>query len=408
MASAPPQFPPGLLRRSGAARTAYFTRYTMGHAHLQAALTTVVRALCQPPDTFTPVLLVIGPAGVGKTTLLHAVAREVTRQLRPTLAADPGRLPCVSLVADVPAAGSFSWKEYCHTALVAMHEPLVERKVALPEHPTPLLDGVQVLLAQRGSEALLRRALVQAATHRAPAAFLVDEAQHAALIVGGRKLQQQMDYLKRLADATGVPHVLFGNYGLCLLRNLSGQLGRRTEDVHFRRYDVTRPQDVADFRDVVLSFQCQLPLPTQPDLLADWEYLYLHSVGCVGLLKGWLKRALARALEEGAPTVTHAALRQAAPPPSKSTQVLKEALEGEAQLAELDEGADLRGAEAELRGLLRLGTSYSLSTIATATAPPPTATLPRPPRARRPVGVRIPARDPVREVALADEEARTG
>ncbi|HVB11461.1 MAG TPA: ATP-binding protein [Bacillota bacterium] len=395
-----------MLRRSNAARLAYFTRYTMGHAQLQAALSTVVRALGQPADTFTPVVLVIGPAGVGKTTLLHAVSREVTRQVRPTLAADPGRLPCVCLVTDVPASGSFSWKEYCHSALVAMHEPLIERKVPLPEGAPPRLDGAHLLLGQRGSEALLRRALVQAAKHRAPTAFLVDEAQHAALIVGGRKLQQQMDYIKRLADATGVPHVLFGNYGLCLLRNLSGQLGRRTEDVHFRRYDAARPQDVADFRDVVLSFQCHLPLPTQPDLLTDWEYLYLRSVGCVGLLKGWLKRALARALEEGAPTVTPAVLRRAAPPPSKSTQVLKEALEGEAQLAELDEDADLRGAEADLRRLLRLGAGSAQGV--TATVPSPAAELPRPPRVRRAVGVRAATRDPVRGSASHDAEGRAG
>jgi hypothetical protein len=200
-----------------------------------------------------------------------------------------------------------------------------------------------------------------------------------------------MDYLKRLADATGVPHVLFGDYGLCLLRNLSGQLGRRTVDLHFRRYDATRPPDVDDFRDVVLSFQCHLPLPRPPDLVAQWEELYLRSVGCVGLLKGWLGRALAAALEDGAPTLTPAALRRAAPAPSKSLQVLKEALEGEAQLAELDEAADLRAAEAELRTLLRLGTRA----VPAASGPPATPPAARAARRRRAVGVRRAARDPV-------------
>jgi hypothetical protein len=195
-----------------------------------------------------------------------------------------------------------------------------------------------------------------------------------------------------LADATAVPHVLVGNYGLCLLRNLNGQLGRRTTDVHLRRYDATRPQDVADFRDVVLSFQGRLPLAEPPNLVDDWEHLYVRSVGCVGLLKAWLTRALGRALECGESTLRPADLRRAAPPPSKSQVVLQEALEGERLLAELDPAADLRAAEATLRGLLGLDTrSGPGGHAAPADGPAPVSM-----GSRRRVGQRRPTRDPVR------------
>lgn len=377
-------FPRGLLRRSKHVRLAYFATYTIGHTIIVDALDAVLRAITQPIDTWTPVILVIGPAGVGKTTLVRAVERELARRLRQELAADPGRLPYVSIASDVPEAGSFNWKDFCLLGLEAMNEPLIERKVYLPP-PATLAAGIQSAPNPRTPANILRRALVAAFIHRAPAAFLVDEAQQMAMIAGARKLQHQMDYIKRLADTTRVPPVLVGNYGLCALRNQSAQLGRRTREVHVRRYDATRPRDEADFRDIVLSFQYHVPVTEQPDLIADWEYLYVRSVGCIGLLKQWLLDALDRAVEAGATTITRADLERTAPPPSKSKKVLEEALEGEAKLAELDPEADPRAAEAELRALLQLPLPSDR----------PSMTRPNGDVGARRPGERKPVRDPV-------------
>jgi len=198
-----------------------------------------------------------------------------------------------------------------------------------------------------------------------------------------------------------VPTVLVGNYGLCLLRNQSAQLARRTTDVHFRRYDATRAQDAADFQDIVLSFQQHLPLAEPPNLLEHWDYLYVHSVGCIGLLKQWLLEALDHAVQVGATTLTRADLERAAPPPSKSKKALEEALDGEAALAELAPEADRHAAEAELRAMLRLPMAAA---AAAASNPPATPNSPAPRRRRRP-GERLPARDPV---APADSAAAAG
>jgi hypothetical protein len=131
----------------------------------------------------------------------------------------------------------------------------------------------------------------------------------------------------------------------------------------------------------------------QPDLLAEWEYLYLRSVGCIGLLKQWLLDALDDAMEQDAGTLTRATLERTAPLPSKSKKVLEEALEGEAKLAELDPDADPRAAEMELRVLLRLAPSPAQSPSATGLAMSAK-------QARRP-GERKPARDPVAPDAAA-------
>lgn len=386
-------FPRALLARSPQARRTYFASYTMGHALIQAALAAVLRSIMQPIDTWTPVTFVIGPVGVGKTTLVRAVERELTRRLRRSLLANPGRLPVASMVSEVPESGSFNWKDFCLAGLEALHEPLIGRKIHLP--PATLLtptDGPTVVTARTPAH-VMRRALIAALRHRAPSVLLIDEAQQLAMVTGSRKFQHQMDYLKRLADATGVPPVLVGNYGLCLLRHQSAQLSRRTTDVHFRRYDVTRSQDAADFQDIVLSFQQQLPLTEPPELTRHWEYLYVRSVGCIGLLKKWLLDALDQAIETQAPTITRGDLERSAPLPGASKKVLEEALDGEAILAELGPDADVRAAEAELRTLLRLPTALDPART-TVRSRGPSEGAPGSPQRRRP-GERKPRRDPV-------------
>src|SRR3989304_9628642 len=98
---------------------------------------------------------------------------------------------------------------------------------------------------------------------------------------------------------TGTPHVLIGTYELPGLANKSAHLTRRSIEIHFGRYHVESAEDLLAFKSVLLTFQRHLPLAVEPDLVGRHEYLYEGSVGCVGVLKNWLNRALAAVLAEG-------------------------------------------------------------------------------------------------------------
>ena len=99
--------------------------------------------------------------------------------------------------------------------------------------------------------------------------------------------------------------------------------------------------DAQVFQSVVWALQRQLPVEQEPPLLEHWEFLYARSIGCIGLLKMHLNRALNLALAEDAKTVTLAHLRKTAPSETRVELALRIALESEAELTEA-EGADER------------------------------------------------------------------
>ena len=100
-------------------------------------------------------------------------------------------------------------------------------------------------------------------------------------MASGRKLQDQLDCIKSLANMGDTVHVLVGTYELLAFRNLSGQLSRRSADIHFRRYRIDSETDVRAFKSVLWDFQRHLPLSQEPDLLRHWQYCYERTIGCV-------------------------------------------------------------------------------------------------------------------------------
>lgn len=372
MSPASPGFPCDLLVRPASERLAHFKRYTVAHPLQKAAHEALLRAIREPAGA--SLVVVVGPTGVGKTTLRLKIEQELIREALPALDADHGRIPVASVEAAAPDSGQYNWRDFYLRGLAALDEPLVGHKVDLddPASRRAVTARTKVVTAD------LRRAFEQALRQRRPAAFLIDEAQHLAKMRSGRRLQDQMDCIKSLASLTGTAHVLLGTYELLVCRNLSAQLTRRSIDIHFPRYQPHDPEDILAFKRVLVSFQRQMPLAEEPDLAARWAYCYERSVGCVGVLKDWLTRALDAALREGASTLTPRHLDRHALTLAQCAALAKETHDGE---AELREPAD---AAARVRGLLGLGVGLA---DGGADAPPR-------PGHRRP-GERAPQRDPV-------------
>ena len=66
--------------------------------------------------------------------------------------------------------------------------------------------------------------------------------------------------MKSIANRTGTVHVLFGTYDLLALRNLNGQLSRRSIDVHLARYRAEVPEERQIFSNILETFERELTL----------------------------------------------------------------------------------------------------------------------------------------------------
>jgi hypothetical protein len=380
-------FPIELLSRAKADRIAYFRDKIIGHPHLIEAREQLCRAIWEPASA--GLIAVYGPSGVGKTTLRLHVERRVTEALRAQLEEDRGRLAVIGLEAVAGESGDFNWRDFYKRLLWAASEPLVDQKVlyTMPGEARP--GRRNVVLMDRATAPELRYAVEQMLQYRRPAAVLVDEAQHFKRVASGRRLSDQLDTLKSLASLTRVVHVLLGTYELLAVTELSGQLNRRTIDIHFERYHVDRAEDVRAFRSVVDTLQGHLPIAEPPELGAWWEQLYEGSLGCVGVLKDWLTRTLAMVLEKDTRTLKRGDLESQAFRKAKLVQMAREIKEGEERLT------DNLGTANQLRRLLGMGSDMVVSGVEEPKFAASGSAAGAGRQRRRRVGERSPVRDTV-------------
>ncbi len=374
-------FPRDLLTQAIASRLRYFETKVVAHQRLKEVHATLLHAIRHPAGA--SLILVFGPTGVGKTTLRQRIERQLLEDAVTGSTSNPGHIPVATMEAASPDTGSFHWKDYYTRALLALDEPFITDKITYDVRDMHRDEQGRLVIERNLTIPDLRRALEKTLLYRQPRAFIVDEAQHFRKMVSGRRLLDQMDNLKSLAGMTNTVHVLVGTYELLGLTNLSAQLSRRSIEIHFSRYHADKPEDFKEFKKLVRTLQKHLPLAEEPDLESHSDYFYEHCLGCAGMLKTWLNRTLAAALEQDAGTLTSKLWEQHAESRRKLVPMVREIHEGE-QLLQEDDALRL-----ELRTLLKLdpNTSKGSDTGALPVAAPKNQPAP--------VGQRAPHRDPV-------------
>ncbi len=368
----PEFFDRALLLQPPEVRQEYFEqRCLIEHPRLLEALEAILEAICAPGEevlTRRPgtMVLVIGPARVGKTTLIHLLEERLLAYAASRMRVDLHFIPFASITAPESGSGRFDWIDFYRPVLRQLGNPFVDS-------PTHSIHARQ-----------MREATEAAYLERKPLAIIVDEAHHLAEAARGSRLQSQLNHLKNFENTTGVSHILVGTYEMRPFRKVNPQLACRSIDVHFPRYDMTKEQDCLVFKSILWALQRQLPVQEEP-LLAEkhWEFLYARSIGCIGLLKLHLNRALNRALKEGASTVTLDHLRQTAASDVRVKLALRNALESEAEFVEA------KDADAQLLALLRKPLPRSSSKAAQGQDE---QNQPQSPRNQKP-GKRAPGRD---------------
>lgn len=325
-------FTKDLLSKTVEERRVYFEKKIITHPKLELAFKDAMKKIL---DDKYPLVLLYGPSGVGKSTLLTKLYNEIISSVLEELVSDKGRIPIAFFEAKAAETLKFNWGDFYRSGLLALNEVSIDKKIVPIHH----FKRDTVKSSSRDTYSALRWAYESALVNRRPLACIVDEAQHMSKIQRGSKLKDQMDVVKSLANITKVPHILAGPYELLHFRDQSAQLSNRSTDVHLPRYQAENKEDIKAFKTIILTFQDCLPV-YEVDIISHWQFLYERSIGCIGVLKQWLERALRESLNEinnEGKTLGLQHLEKTALTVKQCNKMITEAREGELTLIESED-----------------------------------------------------------------------
>ncbi|HEU5376659.1 MAG TPA: ATP-binding protein [Ktedonobacteraceae bacterium] len=279
-----------------------FIAYAVAHPKLAAADTTLTRVIQEP--TGISCVLVYGASGVGKTTLIQRIATRLNAveiQPNPNWVASPSHpeesLPPIPvlLAKTMPTMGfSFKWSDYYRMLLDLLEEPVSQEYVDVE------VKQEQKKRRREPTSFTKSRVLEGALCRRGVRAVVLDDAQYLMKLGTRRMLSDWVDWINAVYKSTGIIHVLLGTYDLLPFRDLSGHAAAHSLEIHFARYQFQYESERRTFQAVLLALLKQVPLQTDLEsLMQQWPYFYERTIGCVGILKDWLVRSVAAALQDG-------------------------------------------------------------------------------------------------------------
>ena len=317
--------PAEVLRADAATRRKWFRRLVFEHPRMVSARTQLLAAL--GADLFDPaddserafrtrLVALSGPTGVGKTTLMCSVERTLLRQFAAGfgVAAHPGVMPVVSMECPSSRERGYDFnREHWITLLVAMGDLFVDRHFDPDTAAKRRRAGSErPAIGRKTSGAELRRTAEAFMKMRATRVLLLDEAHHMTRVRGTRDLEEHLDEIKSFGSTTGIRQVLFGTEQVKDLLRGNAQLARRTKEVFYDAYDYAKPREREAFNQILGHLFTHLPLRDLNTFESHFDYLFMCSAGCVGVLKDWLCDALETALLAGRERLLMADLEETA------------------------------------------------------------------------------------------------
>jgi len=340
--------PDELAHLSSEEKKTFFMNVTITHPQLEVVHDKIRRAIRQPAGF--SFVLVHGPTGVGKTTMMERLV-EQTRALFLSANA-PAAFPSFSpygkaptpisvlrIEADPPDKSAFNRGYFYRRVLTLLGEQTYSQQMHVDIHAeaAPSKRRRMSRSATESNDVPELREGAQAALYRhGVRVIFLDEAHHLLMSrdgVEGSTLQEQLEWLKSLSQ-TGILYILVGTYDLFNVGKLNGQVGRRCLPVHFPRYQLEREVDCIAFQTALLELLRRVPLECAAErwVTDHWLYFYECSVGCIGILKDWLLRAVSAALDDGASRLSLDCVQDHALHVDIYRQMALDAYEGEQRL----------------------------------------------------------------------------
>ncbi|WP_396587715.1 TniB family NTP-binding protein [Bermanella sp. R86510] len=271
------------------------------------------------------VICIAGPSRAGKTRLIHEIIKLLIGE-KDYLAS--GELPVVSVKASNNSRhGTFSTKSFTKSLLNAVDHPFYGGED---------LDSIQK--QDRISEDVYWQALIKALRARKVRYLFIDEAQHARYVSKDAKgAYAVMDSWKCLAEEAGIILIIVGAYPIIDIVRKSPHMIGRKHQVNLGRYRVEEA-DLMEFKGILEAYGEVLNCTSL--LIKNMQLFYRGSLGCIGLVRHWLMRAVALAITRET-ALSEEILQETIPSDDDISSLLEEINHGEMLLDRMTSESDV-------------------------------------------------------------------
>jgi len=259
-----------------------------GHHYMRQTAEAVSRLMT--PGANGTITLVVGPTGVGKSTLARALLKQFLLRYISEIHEDAGCIPAI--LAEVPPAtgGVFDWPLFYRELGDRLLVPMWDETVAT--RPLPLSSETATVFEKLPS---LRFAAMRALKRRKTRHIFLDECVH--LTDSDTSPLEYGNLLKSLANLPGMNLLMLGAYGAQALVEASAQLSRRVSVVHYPRYPYT-PWGREQYGLFLHSLQANIPLPYEVDLMQYGDVLCRGTCGLTGVTADVVCKAVNNAVAD--------------------------------------------------------------------------------------------------------------
>lgn len=272
--------------------------YLSARSQLRAAL-----------DNFRPghMVFLIGPSGVGKTTLRHSVMREMFGN---PLNWGRGRIPAIEAFAQLPNAAFFSSRELAKTLVEQLHVPSLNWLFSEGTIDKLVEEKIRSEVEQCGAIwAQLRRAHVTEGEYwriferslAARGCKYVSLDQVTALLVNRRDTSpaDHTLHLMSLAESAGIMFIMTGVHHAAQLWSIHSELRRRVAPVWVPPYSHRRKEDEKHYLRLLKSLTPKYPLSRSDLLYLMADEILAATGGVFGEIVQLLDRARRQAKAAG-------------------------------------------------------------------------------------------------------------
>lgn len=281
-------------------------------------------------------LFVEGPRDVGKKTAVQHVVRDFANGM---LDADPENdqiMPVISLTA--PPLGEP--KYYIRTFLNNWIEELVPQSADILLK-LALQDREIIDVSQSDDRRYARvKTLLKG---RETKVVVVHEAQRLTEFDLARRLSKScvFEVIQSIAEEVGCLVIFTGQFGSFDSERVTSNVIAASQIVDFPAYYFSYQEDCGDWGDIIETIKGELPQPFRKSFKDMEGHIMVGSLGCVGLLKKWLNKAVTLKMSGGYSDISFSECLQKTQPDLECLDLLSGDLYRH-QFTSKSEGKDIR------------------------------------------------------------------